>query len=389
MIYILYLCTVIRTINNKKLRNNDAVNYSYANGCLKLKKLFGAKVQKMIGLDIGTRFIKAVVIEKSGEQYNLQAYACEPILGNAFAEREIKDFEAVSHALKKVKLALKSKYKSVAIAVSGSTVLNKIVYMEPGQTDHELESQIELEAESLIPYPLNEVYIDFEERSDTLTTNNKVEVLLSAVHKELVDRRITLLGEVGYEAKIVDVESYALGAAVASFYPSEKHETVCCINIGASHLQMCAVRDREVIYTKDHNFGMDALIQELTMLFSQERSQIEQQLTDDTLPETWKQDAYPMFLANLQQNINRALQVYISASGEARPSSLLICGGGGHLTTLPEDLAADLGIEVLCFNPFANMVITDNVNQGDFEQISGQLIIAAGLASRSFKPWHI
>jgi type IV pilus assembly protein PilM len=125
------------------------------------------------------------------------------------------------------------------------------------------------------------------------------------------------------------------------------------------------------------------------MLFSQERSQIEQQLTDDTLPETWKQDAYPMFLANLQQNINRALQVYISASGEARPSSLLICGGGGHLTTLPEDLTADLGIEVLCFNPFANMVITDNVNQGDFEQISGQLIIAAGLASRSFKPWHI
>ena len=73
-----------------------------------MKKLFGAKVQKMIGLDIGTRFIKAVIIEKSGEQYNLLAYACEPILGDAFAEREIKDFEAVSHALKKVKLALKS-----------------------------------------------------------------------------------------------------------------------------------------------------------------------------------------------------------------------------------------------------------------------------------------
>jgi type IV pilus assembly protein PilM len=355
----------------------------------KLFGLFGTNIQKMIGLDIGTRFIKAVVIEKSGEQYNLQAYACEPILGNAFLEREIKDFEAVSHALKKVKLALKSKHNSVAIAVSGSTVLNKIVYMDPGQTDHELESQIELEADSLIPYPLNEVYIDFEERSHTLTTNNKVEVLLSAVHKELVDRRITLLREVGYEAKIVDVESYALGAAVAAFYPSEKQETVCCINIGASHLQMCAVRDKEVIYTKDHNFGMDVLIKDLTILYSQERSQIEQQLTDDTLPETWKQDAYPMFLANLQQSINRALQVYISASGEVRPSSLLICGGGGHLTSFPEDLTADLGIEVMCFNPFADMVIADNINQGDLKQISRQLIIAAGLASRSFQPWHI
>jgi type IV pilus assembly protein PilM len=355
----------------------------------KLFGLFGTNIQKMIGLDIGTRFIKAVLLEKSGEQYILQAFACEPIQGNAFAEREIKDFEAVSHALKKVKLALKSKNKSVAIAVSGSTVLSKIVYMDPGQTDHELESQIELEADSLIPYPLNEVYIDFEEISENQTTNNKVEVLLSAVHKELIDRRITLLGEVGYEAKIVDVESYALGAALASFYPGETQETVCCINIGASHLQMCAVKNGKVIYTKDRNFGMDALIQDLTMLYSQERSQIEQQLTDGTLPETWKQDAYPMFLANLQQNINRALQLYISASGETRPSSLLICGGSGHLTSLPEDLTADLGIEVTCFNPFTGMVIADNVNQGELEHLSGQLIIAAGLASRSFQPWHI
>lgn len=354
-----------------------------------LKKLFGPKVQKMVGLDIGTRFIKAVVLEKSGEQYNLQAYACEPIQGNAFAERDIKDFEAVSHALKKVKLALKSKNKLVAIAVSGSTVLNKIVYMDPGQTDHELESQIELEADSLIPYPLSEVYIDFEEIGDSQTANNKVEVLLSAVHKELVDRRITLLGEVGYEAKIVDVESYALGAAVASFYPHEAEKTVCCINIGASHLQMCAVKDGQVIYTKDHNFGMDTLIQDLSLLYSQERAQIEQQLTDGTLPDTWKQDAYPMFLANLQQNINKALQVYMSASGEARPSSLLICGGARHLTSLPEDLTADLAMEVLFFNPFTDMVIADSVNQGDLEQASGQLIIAAGLASRSFQAWHI
>jgi type IV pilus assembly protein PilM len=310
-------------------------------------------------------------------------------VGDAFAEREIKDFEAVSHALKKVKLALKSKNKLVVIAVSGSTVLNKIVYMDPGQTDHELENQIELEADSLIPYPLNEVYLDFEEVNKSQTANGKVKVLLSAVHKELIDRRIILLGEVGYEAKIVDVESYALGAAVTSFYPHEKDNTVCCINIGATHLQMCAVKNGKVIYTKDHNFGMDALIQDLTMLYSQERFQIEQQLTEGTLPEAWKQDAYPMFLANLQQNINRALQVYISASGEARPSSLLICGGGTYLKSLPEDLTADLAIDVVIFNPFVNMVVAENINQVDLEQISGQLIIAAGLASRSFQPWHI
>lgn len=351
--------------------------------------LFSPKAQQMIGLDIGTRFVKAVVLEKSADNYTLQAFACEPISGNAFAERDIKDFEAVSHALKKVKLALKSKSKLVAIAVSGSTVLNKTVFMNPGQSDHELESQIELEADSLIPYPLNEVYIDFEELENNDENATKVEVLLSAVHKDIVDRRTTLLGEVGYETKIVDVESYALGSAVAQFLPEQTDDTVCCINIGATQLQMCTVKNGQVTYTKDHGFGMDTLIQDLSMLFSQERSQIEQQLTDGTLPESWKQDSYPMFLANLQQHINRAIQVYISATSAARPQKLLICGGGGHLSSLTEDLTADLGIDVAAFNPFESMTISEKLSQPALDLVGPQLVIAAGLANRSFQPWHI
>ena len=95
------------------------------------------------------------------------------------------------------------------------------------------------------------------------------------------------------------------------------------------------------------------------------------------------------FLANLQQNINRAIQVYISASGANRPNLLLICGGGAHLTSLTEDLTADLSMEVLCFNPFAAMDVAEKINFRDFEQVLPQLVIAAGLASRSFQPWHI
>lgn len=355
-----------------------------------LTNLFRKKTQQMIGLDIGSRFVKAVVLGKTNGQFSLEAYACEPIIGNAFAEREIKDFEAVSHALKKVKAALKTKNKYVAIAVSGSTVLNKIVYMEQGLSDYELESQIELEADSLIPYPLEEVYIDFEELENSTTiVGNKVEVLLSAVHKDIVDRRITLLGEVGYEAKIVDVESYSLGSAVENFYVSNTKEGICCLNIGATYLQLCWVKDGKVIYTKDHNFGMDSLVQDLALLFNQERAHIEKQLQTNTLPDNWKIDSYPIFLANLQQNINRALQVFVSATGAVRPSKLLICGGACHVATIAEDLANDLAIEIEMFNPFANMILSDAMQNSDLPNYAPQLAIAAGLACRSFAPWHI
>lgn len=354
-----------------------------------LTNLFKKKAQQMIGLDIGSRFVKAVVLEKTNDQFSLQAFACEPIIGNAFAEREIKDFEAVSQALKKVKAALKTKNKYVAIAVSGSTVLNKIVYMEPGLSDYELEGQIELEADSLIPYPLEEVYIDFEEIENSTTSANKVEVLLSAVHKDIVDRRITLLGEVGYEAKIVDVESYSLGSAVSHFYATDGNDGVCCLNIGATYLQLCWVKDGKVSYTKDHSFGMDSLIQDLVLLYNEERSHIEKQLQAGSLPDNWKLDSYPIFLANLQQQVSRALQVFVSATGTKRPSKLLICGGACHVSTIAEDLASELAIEVEMFNPFANMTLSEAMQSSELASFAPQLAIAAGLACRSFSPWHI
>lgn len=348
------------------------------------KNFFGKKKTQLIGLDIGTRYIKAILLEKDNEQVKVQAFACEAINGNAFAEREIKDFEAVSQALRKIKLVLKSKNKNVAIAISGPTVLSKVVYMEPEQTDFELESQIELEAESLIPYPLDEVYIDFEELGASETHSNKVEVLLSAAHKDMVDGRRTLLGEVSYEANIVDIETYSLEAAIKQFYPATTDQAICCINIGATLLQVCVVSNKHLTYTKEHSFGMDSLIQDLGMMYTLERAEVEQQLQADTLPENWKQDTYPIFVSNLQQHIAKALQLYVSASQAPRPTEILISGGGSNLPNIAKDLAAELAIDVNVFNPFTEMKISEQAEKQEFMKYAPQLAIAAGLASRSF-----
>ena len=128
-----------------------------------MKSLFKKKLPPIVGLDIGTRQIKAVWIEQSSDGFVLQGYACESISKTAFSERDIKDYEAVSLALKKVRSSLKTKLKHACVAVAGSSVINKVVHMSPEQNDHELESQIEIEADSLIPYPIEEVYLDFEE----------------------------------------------------------------------------------------------------------------------------------------------------------------------------------------------------------------------------------
>ena len=362
-------------------------------------KLLAKKAQHLIGLDIGTRYVKAILLEKNKQQVSVLAIACEPINGNAFAEREVKDYEALSQALKKIKLNLKSKAKQVVIAVSGPAVINKLAYMDSDLTDVELESQIELEADSLLPYPLEEIYLDFERLGPSPSYLGKVEVLVSAVHKDMLDSRLTLLNEVGFEPKISDVELYALANAVIHFSSqqdalSDPSDTAqedsiqCCINIGASQLQFCAVTNGKVLYTKEHNFGLDALTQDSCANFNLSRVQYDQQLTSNTLPDSWQRDCYMLFQANLLQHITRAIQMYVSSTHHASPQQLLLCGAIGPFTSLIADMSQELGIKGTAFNPLLNMQ-SDEKGAGLIASHGANFAIAAGLAFRSFSPCHI
>ncbi|WP_412724425.1 type IV pilus assembly protein PilM [Alteromonas sp. D210916BOD_24] len=355
-----------------------------------MKSLFKKKLPPIVGLDIGTRQIKAVWLEQTKEGFMLQGYACEPINKIAFSEREIKDYESVSVALKKVKKALKSKIKHVNVAVAGTSVLSKVVHMDPDQSDYELENQIEIEADSLIPYPLEEVYLDFEELGASPTHTGKVNVLLTAAHKDIVDSRLLLAREANFEPKIVDVENYAIGNALDYFYtPTETQQPLCCVNVGASLLQICVMKEGEVVYTKEHGYGLDHLVTDISAIHMMEREVAERHLLEGTLAANWVDDTLPIFAANLQQHINRALQMYMTTMHAERPSQLLLSGGAATIAPLVDMLNQDLGIDVVCFNPFDNMAINPKLDVDQLNSIAPQLVVATGLASRSFMPWHI
>ena len=109
--------------------------------------------------------------------------------------------------------------------------------MDVSLSDAELESQIEIEADSLIPYPLDEVSLDFEKLSTNEADPSKMNVLLSAARTESVEARVGALEAANLTAKVVDVESYALSRAMDVYYqqlPSDAfNKCVAVVDIGA------------------------------------------------------------------------------------------------------------------------------------------------------------
>src|SRR5690606_41699415 len=107
-----------------------------------------------------------------------EGYAVEAWRDNACVEKNVAELEGVGQAMSRLLSKAKSGVKSAAVAVSGSAVITKSIEMDAGPSDDELENQLKIEADQYIPYPLEEVAIDFEVQGPAARSPGRVEVLL-------------------------------------------------------------------------------------------------------------------------------------------------------------------------------------------------------------------
>src|SRR5690606_37843655 len=111
--------------------------------------------------------------------------------------------EAVAQVIKAVVQSSRTKLKDAAVAVAGSSVITKQIEMPADMTVDAMELQISLEADQYIPYPLEEVAIDFDIQGPSTKNPDQVEVLLAACRRENVDMRASMLELAGLHPKVV------------------------------------------------------------------------------------------------------------------------------------------------------------------------------------------
>ena len=125
----------------------------------------------------------------------------------AVVEGYVKDKEAVSLAIKNLVRNLKARNKNVATSISGFSVIIKKIMMGH-KNESELEATIQEEAEQYIPFDINEVNLDFDiltpegepqeaAEGETREESDRMEVMLVAAKKDIIDDYVGLLGLAG------------------------------------------------------------------------------------------------------------------------------------------------------------------------------------------------
>ena len=305
--------------------------------------LFRGAAGGPLGVDIGSCAVR--VLRWSGKTGAPPDYAILRLPAGAVEERDIRDVEAVGGCIAAAAAALRAPGKRAVAAVPSSLVMQKVVTMEPEMTDAELEAQITVEADRYIPWPIDEVRIDFR-RIDG-PEHAAGSILLSVCRKEHVDSRERAIECAGLRAVGVDAEHHAVERAWRLLEPDRKQAGLAAVaDIGVGAVCLYVLAEGRSIYQAAKPFGGCAQYE------SEPKS----------------------FAADAASQLGQALQLFHSSSRHGRVASLHLCGAAAAAEGLTAQAQRLLAIPVAAANPFPG------ASAGPAARDAPALLLAAGLA---------
>lgn len=352
--------------------------------------LIGKKANTLIGIDISSTSVKLLEIGKNGNRYRVESYGVEPLPPNAVVEKNINDAEAVGEVIKRVVAKSRTAIRQASVAVAGSAVITKTIQMASGLSEQELESQITVEADQYIPYPLDEVSIDFEVQGPSDQNPDQVDVLLAACRKENVELREDSLEIGGLEAKVVDVEAYAMERAfelIASQMDTDVdvgEQTVAIVDVGATMTTLSVLSDGKTIYTREQLFGGKQLTEEIQRRYGLSQEEAGLAKKQGGLPDDYEMEVLEPFKEAVVQQVARSLQFFFSSSQYNEVDVVVLAGGAASTTGIADMVQEKVGTTTVIANPFADMALNSRVNASALSNDAPSLMIACGLAMRSF-----
>jgi type IV pilus assembly protein PilM len=265
--------------------------------------------------------------------------------------------------------------------------------MDVNLSEQELASQIEIEADSLIPYPLDEVSLDFEKLDINESDPTKVNVLLSAARTESIEARVAALEAANFQTRVIDVESYAVSRtydlSVSQLPDDAQDKTVAIVDVGATMTLFSVTDSGSHIYSRDQLFGGEQYTRSIVSYYNLTFEEAEKAKINNELPPNYNFEVLGPFHTVFVQQIRRAIQMFLTSSGKNKIDYLIVSGGSAAVEGLGTLLSEELGIHTVIADPFQNMTVSESIDKDELAKNASQYMVAAGLALRSFSPWHL
>lgn len=344
--------------------------------------MFGAK--GIIGLDIGSSYLKAVQLKETRSGYELELFDTVPISPELIVEGSIIDAIRLTEALRELVRKARIKAKDAVISISGhSSVIIKRISL-PEMSEEELSESIKFEAEQYVPFDIEDVNLDFQILGPK-EEPGQMDVILVAVKKDVINDYVSVVKEAGLNTVIVDVDAFALENMYGINYEIEAGRNVALVNIGASAINMNILKAGVSVFTRDSSIGSnihtDALQKEFNITYEEA-----ERLKRGELLEKVKTEEATSVMVNASNEIfgevSRSLDYFKSSTLQAEVQEVILSGGCALIKDFPRLLSEKIGIPVMVSEPFKNIVIPKKLDMTFIEETAPIAAVAVGLAIR-------
>lgn len=349
--------------------------------------LFSNNKLQLFGVDVSSSAVKVVQLSKSGDRYKVEYYGVDALPANAVVEKNITEVDRVSAAISNAVKRAGIKRKNVAIAVSGSAVITKTINMPSDLSEDELEEQLSLDANQYIPYPIEEVSLDFNVLGPVENNPEISHVLIACSRSENVDVCVEALEGASLVASIIDVESFAIEATyqeMKSGLDLSDDEIVALFDIGATTTTLHVMYQGRSIYTRDQTFGGKQLTDEIMQRYGLSMAEAGLAKRQGGLPESYETEVLQSFNDSLIQQLSRALQFFFSATEFNNVDKIVLAGGTASIEGLGELTEEQIGVPVQIANPIDGFEMASRIDDVAIRTDSPALMTVIGLAMRTF-----
>jgi type IV pilus assembly protein PilM len=347
---------------------------------------FNKKSVPILGVDISATAIKLLELSRSGSKFRVESYAVEALPPNSVSDKTINDIEQVGEAVARAVKKSGTRTKLAAVCVAGSSVITKVISMPAGLSDDEMESQIQVEADQYIPFPLEEVAMDFEVIGESQEGTDRVDVLLAASRTEVVDNVVASIELGGLTAKVVDIEAFAIENTIdlmsKDFPAGTSKDAIAVADVGSAVTTFSVMENMKIIYSREEAFGGAQLTEDIQRRYGLSYEEAGLAKRQGGLPDNYEPEVLEPFKDNMASQIGRALQFFYASSQISDVDVLILAGGCSSIPGIAELVESKLGVKTMIANPFANMAVASKIPTNNLTNDAPAMMIACGLALR-------
>ncbi|GEM_PF-967511 len=333
----------------------------------------------LVGMDIGSGFVKVVVLRQTPEELRLVS------VGYTGVPREIvkagisKTGDPVIESMKRAVADCKIKSRNVRASFTKPSLIIRNVLL-PQMPKEELAESIKWAVERDLPFPVDEAVFDYMIGPEIIRTGvRNREITVVAARAEEVNTYAGTFKNAGLKIESLNINAFALWNSFEKGGEWKEDDVIALIDIGSSKSNINIYKGGNFRFNRDlpvaGNILTHAIEQSLNISFEEaEDRKIKAGINESS-------DIYPIINPILHQfatELERTFDFYKAQSREARIHRIILFGGGANLKGLDKFLSGESGLPVEIGNPLRGIKV-DRARFPDIDDIAPGFGVAIGL----------